>query len=150
MTPPADTTSVEPKGLRRVIAGLGKRGNWLQLVKFGLVGGSGFVVNTAVYVVLLRQVGVPYLAAAAGAFCVAVANNFCWNRVWTFRDERESHAAFQAARFLTVSLVAFGCNAALLVTFVELFDADKVVAQLIAVTLVMPVSFLSNKLWSFR
>jgi putative flippase GtrA len=150
VTPPSDSTLAEPAGLRRVVAGLSKRGNWLQLVKFGLVGGSGFVVNTVVYIVLLRRVGVPYLAAAAGAFCVAVANNFCWNRLWTFRLQRDSHAAFQAARFLTVSAVAFACNAALLTTFVEVFDADKVLAQLVAVTLVMPVSFLCNKLWSFR
>jgi dolichol-phosphate mannosyltransferase len=150
LTPPADTTTAPPTGVMRIAAGLRKPGNWLQLIKFGMVGCSGFVINLAVYTVLLH-LGVPYLLAAAGAFCVAVLNNFCWNRVWTFRHEaRGSHAGFQAARFFVVSVVAFLCNAALLAAFVELGGLGKIVSQLIAVTLVMPLSFLGNKYWSFK
>jgi dolichol-phosphate mannosyltransferase len=71
--------------------------------------------------------------------------------VWTFRHEaRGSHAGFQAARFFVVSVVAFLCNAALLAAFVELGGLGKIVSQLIAVTLVMPLSFLGNKYWSFK
>ena len=115
-----------------------------------MVGVSGFVLNTVVYVLLLHA-GTPYLAAAAGAFCVAVLNNFLWNRLWTFRHQAAgSHAGFQAARFFIVSAIAFACNAALLAAFVEIAGIGKIVGQLIAVTLVMPVSFLGNKYWSFR
>jgi dolichol-phosphate mannosyltransferase len=149
LTPPADTTTAPPKGVTRIAAGLRKPGNWLQLIKFGMVGCSGFVINLLVYTLLLH-IGVPYLLAAAGAFCVAVMNNFCWNRLWTFRHARDSHAGFQAARFFIVSVAAFTCNAALLATFVELGGLGKIVAQLIAVTLVMPLSFLGNKYWSFK
>jgi putative flippase GtrA len=46
--------------------------------------------------------------------------------------------------------VAFACNTALLATFVEVFGIGKIVGQVIAVILVMPVSFLGNKYWSFR
>ena len=42
--------------------------------------------------------------AAIGAFCVAVASNFAWNRLWTF-DAGDGHAGFQAARFFAVSLL---------------------------------------------
>ena len=150
MTPPADTTTAPPTGTTRIAAGLRNRGNWLQLIKFGMVGVSGFVINPVVYVLLLHA-GVPYLLAAAGAFCVAVTNNFCWNRLWTFRHQAAgSHAGFQAARFFVVSVMAFACNAALLAAFVEVAGIGKIVGQLIAVTLVMPVSFLGNKYWSFR
>ncbi len=150
MTPPADTTTAEPTGATRIAAGLRNRGNWLQLVQFGMVGLSGFVVNTVVYNLLLHA-GVPYLAALAGATCVAVMNNFCWNRLWTFRHQSAgSHAGFQAARFFVVSLVAFVCSAALLAAFVELAGVGKVVGQIVAVILVTPVSFLGNKYWSFR
>jgi len=38
----------------------------------------------------------------------------------------------------------------MLTLFVESFHAQKVLAQLLAVGLVMPFSFLGNKLWSFR
>lgn len=150
LPPPADTTTATPSGVTRIAAGLRNPGNWLQLIKFGMVGCSGFVINLAVYTLLLHF-GVPYLLASAGAFCVAVMNNFCWNRLWTFRHEaRGSHAGFQAARFFIVSAAAFACNAVLLAAFVELGGLGKIVAQLIAVALVMPISFLGNKYWSFR
>jgi dolichol-phosphate mannosyltransferase len=122
----------------------------LQLIRYGSVGASGFAVNFGIYVLLLHA-GVPYLLAEAGAFCVAATNNFCWNKLWTFRHQAAgSHAGFQFARFFAVSLVAFACNTALLATFVEVFGIGKIVGQVIAVILVMPVSFLGNKYWSFR
>ena len=37
------------RGHRRVRAGLRKPGNWLQLLRFGLVGASGYAVNLAVF-----------------------------------------------------------------------------------------------------
>ena len=49
---------------------------------------------------------IDYRVAAVLAFLVSVANNFWWNRHWTF-DARDGHAGFQAARFLAVSVVAF-------------------------------------------
>ncbi len=135
---------------QRVAAGLRHRGNWWQLVKFGLVGASGFVINTGIYWLLLRA-GAHYIAAAVAAFTVAVANNFVWNRAWTFRQVRhEVHPGFQFARFLTVSVVALGIDLALLSQLVEREHVGKVVAQMIAVVLVTPVSFIGNRLWSFR
>ena len=135
----------------RVARGLRKPENWLQLIKFGLVGLSGFVVNFAVYAFALHVLDVHYIAASTLAFCVAVANNFMWNRHWTFRATRHSsHAAFQAARFLTVAVSALIPNLILLSLFVEQFGMGKIPAQVLAVCLVTPISFLGNKLWSFR
>jgi dolichol-phosphate mannosyltransferase len=150
VTPPADTTTVQPTGAARIARGLRNRDHWLQLIRFGTVGLSGFAVNTIVYVLLLHA-GVPYLLAAAGAFCVAATNNFCWNKLWTFRHQSAgSHAGHQFARFFVVSALAFACNLALLATFVEVAGIGKIVSQIIVVILVMPVSFLGNKYWSFR
>jgi dolichol-phosphate mannosyltransferase len=124
--------------------------NWLQLVQFGIVGSSGFVVNTLVYVFCLRELGLDYHVAAILAFCVAVTNNFVWNRAWTFRHRRDRrHAALQGARFLTVSVAALVPNLIILDILVRL-GMGKVVAQVIAVCLVVPISFLGNRLWSFR
>jgi putative flippase GtrA len=135
----------------RVVHGLRKPANWLQLIKFGLVGLSGFVVNFCVYAFSLHVLDVHYLGAATIAFCVAVTNNFMWNRHWTFRARRHaSHPAFQAARFLTVAVSALIPNLILLHVFVERAGMGKIEAQVLAVCLVVPISFLGNKLWSFR
>jgi dolichol-phosphate mannosyltransferase len=132
---------------RRVRHGLRRRHNWLQLVRFGVVGASGYVVNIAVFSALLA-VGLHYRGAATGAWVVAVLNNFWWNRHWTFAA-REGHAGFQALRFFVVSFVAFLVSLAILTLLVETTSIPKVPAQLIAVTAATPLNFLGNKLWSF-
>ena len=121
--------------------------NWLPLAKFSAVGATGYAVNLAVYTVLLRVLGVHYLVAAVCSFLVAVANNYTWNRQWTFRGQR-GHLAYQGIRFLVVSVVALSANLAFLRILVGL-GLDKVLAQAIAVVLVMPLNFVGNKLWSF-
>src|SRR5918993_1325326 len=134
--------------LARTRGALGRSENWLQLTRFCLVGASGYVVNLAVYTLLLKGAGVHYLLAATCSFLVAVTNNYTWNRIWTFRGQR-GHIAYQGLRFFVVSVVALAANEILLTAFVA-FGLGKVVAQAIAVVLVMPINFVGNKLWSFR
>src|ERR687884_758533 len=100
------SVAVVPGVRARAGRALRRRHNWLQLAKFCLVGASGYVVNLAVYTALLKWAGFHYVAAATGSFLVAASNNYTWNRVWTFRDDR-GHVVYQGMRFLTVSLVAY-------------------------------------------
>jgi putative flippase GtrA len=132
----------------RAGSALRARANWVQLGKFLVVGASGYVVNLAVYALLLDGVGLHYLAAATGSFLVAVANNYLWNRLWTFRGQR-GNVAYQGMRFFVVALVSLGANLLVLQALIGL-GAGKVVAQAIAIVLVTPLNFLGNKLWSFR
>jgi len=83
--------------------------NWIQLAKFGAVGASGYLVNLAVYALLLKQAHLHYLLAATGSFLVAATNNYVWNRLWTFRHQR-GHVAYQGLRFLIVAVFAYLCN----------------------------------------
>jgi dolichol-phosphate mannosyltransferase len=131
----------------RVRAGLRKRSNWEQLLKFCLVGASGYAVNLAVFALLLDVAGLHYISAAVGSFVVAVTNNYTWNRVWTFRAQR-GDVAYQGTRFLIVSTVALLANLAVLHGLVTL-GLGEVIAQAIAIVLVTPVNFVGNKLWSF-
>jgi putative flippase GtrA len=147
--PTIDAPRVRGRRRARVRAGLRRQANWLQLVRFGTVGASGYVVNLVVFALLVHAVGIDYRLAAVGAFVVALSNNFVWNRVWTFAGSG-GHAGFQAARFCVVSLVAFAFNLAVLFALVEWLAAPKVPAQAIAIAAAMPLSFLGNKLWSFR
>ena len=133
---------------RRVRHGLRRPHNWMQLVKFSLVGATGYVINLGVYSALLKGAEVHYRTAAVLAFCVAVTNNFLWNRHWTFKAT-DGHAGFQAARFLVVSLVALGFNLLVLELLVSVGDVPKIPAQAVAVLAATPLNFVGNKLWSF-
>ena len=134
--------------IRRVHLGTRKPSNWIQLVKFGIVGASGYFVNLAVFAILVEVAGVHHIPAAIGAFCVAVMNNFFWNRHWTFRATH-GHAGFQAARFFAVSLGALGVNLLVLALLVDVASAPELPSQALAVAIAMPFNFVGNKLWTF-
>jgi dolichol-phosphate mannosyltransferase len=144
--PPVPATPRINRG--RVDAALRRRANWEQLVKFCVVGATGYVVNLAVYTALLRGADIHYVPAAIGSFLVAVSNNYWWNRHWTFRGQR-GHVVFQGLRFLVVSAIALVANLVVLHALVTA-GLGEVVAQAIAIMLVTPVNFVGNKLWSFR
>jgi putative flippase GtrA len=133
---------------RRVRHGMRHPANWLQFVRFGLVGASGYVVNLGVFAAAVHLVGIDYRVAAVLAFLISVANNFWWNRHWTF-DARGGHAGFQAMRFLTVSVAAFLFSYVTLLALVELAGLPEVLAQALAIVAATPLSFLGQKLWSF-
>ncbi|HEY7178563.1 MAG TPA: GtrA family protein [Gaiella sp.] len=137
-----------PVPRRRVDAALRRRANWEQLVKFCVVGASGYVVNLVVYTLLLDGAGLHYVLAAIGSFLVAVTNNYAWNRVWTFRHQR-GHVVHQGLRFFVVSSLALAANLIVLHALVSA-GLGEVTAQAIAIVLVTPVNFVGNKLWSFR
>jgi putative flippase GtrA len=132
---------------KRIGRGTLKPGNWVQLFQFGLVGASGYVVNLAVFALLVGPIDLHYIPAAVLAFCVAVTNNFWWNRHWTF-DAKHGHPGFQAARFFTVSVIALGVNLIALELLVRA-GVNDVPAQALAVVIAMPVNFIGNKLWTF-
>jgi putative flippase GtrA len=133
----------------RMWHGIRRPANWLQLVRFGLVGGVGFVVNVGVYALCVHPLAIDYRVAFVLAWGVAVTNNFLLNRHWTFAAAAGS-ARFQAIRFVAVSLVAAGFGFVLLTALVEGAGLAKVPAEALAVAASTPLNFLGNKLWSFR
>ena len=132
----------------RVRAGLRKPHNWVQLIKFCAVGASGYVVNLTVFALCFGVLDMHHLVAATAAFVVAVTNNFWWNRHWTFRA-RSGRAGFQAARFFTVSILAFLFAATILEVLVTVADVQELAAQALSIAAATPLNFIGNKMWSF-
>jgi putative flippase GtrA len=118
-----------------------------QFGKYSLVGISGYLLNLAIYAALVRGAGVSYLVAAPLSFVAAVTNNYVLNRFWTFRHQR-GHFVRQGRRFLAVALCALGASLLILKSLVDL-GMDEVGAQAVAIVVLTPINFLSNKFWSF-
>jgi dolichol-phosphate mannosyltransferase len=130
----------------RAVQALRRPHNWIQLAKFGVVGLSGYVIYIGIYAALL---GIGAHVAAAIAFVVSAANNYWWNRHWTFAQAK-GHFGYQGMRFFAVSVFAFGANQFWLFVFLDWIGWGKIVSAAIAVIFVTPLNFIGNKLWSFR
>ena len=94
-------------------------------------------MNLGVFTLCVVVLDFHHLVAATLAFVVALTNNFWWNRHWTFGD-REGHAGFQAARFFTVSLLAFAIQASILQLLVTLAGLPEILAQALSIAAATP------------
>ncbi len=142
--------AVELPFRHRVRHGVRKPHNWLQLIRFAAVGASGYVVNLIVFAFCVHVLGIDYKIAAVVSFVVSVTNNFWWNRHWTFSAQRDAHPVEQGIKFFAISLVAFGFSYVVLVSLVDGAGFAKVTAQAISIVAATPLSFVGQKLWSFR
>lgn len=136
----------------RVRHGVRKPHNWLQLVRFGAVGATGYAVNLGVFAFCVHVTAIDYRVSAVIAWIVSVLNNFWFNRHWTFgaHGAKEAHPLHQGLRFFAVSLVAFGFTYGVLVALVSGMGMTKVLAQAIAIAAGTPLNFVGQKLWSFK
>jgi putative flippase GtrA len=125
-----------------------ERASWVELAKFALVGGSGYLINLAVFAVLAGDLAVQHTLAAIAAFACAVTSNYALNRRWTF-GPGSGQARFEAARFFAVSIASLGLNLGLLEVLLRGGVVGELPAQAIAVAAAMPFNFLGNKLWTF-
>lgn len=138
-----------------------------QFVKFGIVGGIGFIVDFSVYLTLSRGVGwrtvfeifgyqfiAPNLVSVLSAMVVV----FCLNKFWTFRDPRTTELARQGVRFFLFYAFTYVLNQVVTSFFAfqlpvlqTLFGSNAdLVAKVIAIAFVTLVNFGGNKLVVFR
>ena len=132
----------------------------MQLLKFGAVGGVGFVVNLVVFNVLLATVFHPKslhygpLYATVAATIVAIAVNWIGNRYWAFSGGRQANTAREGAEFFAVSLVGMGIPLACVWVshYVMLFTsplADNIANNVVGLGLGMVFRFALYRWWVF-
>lgn len=152
-----------------------------MLVRFGIVGGTGVVVNM-VAIIVCNKLGpgahtvaldLPltdynvrwYHVYATVAFLVANLWNFQLNRSWTFRSTLHAPWLREYLPFMVSGLLALAVNLGLLTLLLHpgsplelsprVFDDSTGFrtrlywAQLIAIAVVTPFSFVINKFWTF-
>lgn len=103
-----------------------------QFLRFGTVGGMGFLVDTGVVYGLRGVLGL----YGAGALAYLVAASFTWwfNRIWTFRGPHRMPMHRQWAAFIATSAAGFVVNRgifALLIT-INAFCAEHPVVAIAA------------------
>ncbi len=122
-----------------------------QFLRFGVVGGMGFLVDTATVYLLLGAVGVYW----AGALSYPVAASFTWaaNRAWTFRGVHAGPAHRQWARFMAANLLGALLNRGtyfVMVALIPFAARHPVVALLGGVAAGMFVNFGMARAVVFR
>lgn len=83
--------------MRELVVGQPSRGQArsLRLIKFGLVGLSGYVVNTAALALFTDLIGIHYMVGAVMATQASTTWNYLFTDSWVYgsRDSQRSHFA---------------------------------------------------------
>jgi len=119
-----------------------------HFVKYGIVGASNTLLTFVIYYVLVRGLGVDYLAALLIGYLVGSLNSYILNRRWTFRAGHLAHTV-AGTRFAVVQACAIVANLALLYVFVHDLHLPRIASQAILTIPVLAVTFFINRAWSF-
>jgi putative flippase GtrA len=133
----------------------------VQLGRFAVVGGLGFVLDTAVFDLLRLTVLSPErlqdgpLLAKVASTTVAIAANWMGNRSWTFADSRRARTGGEAVEFLLASLI--GMAVGLLCLWISHYGLrltttldDTISANGVGLVLGSAVRFWLYRVWVYR
>ena len=123
--------------------------NHKQLIRFLCVGASGYAVNLVSFFFLVHVPQAADTLAFILAAIIASTNNFIWNRHWTFRAKHD-HAGRQAVRFFLVSGLVLLLSLGIYRLLVDAGISQHTAADGIAWIIATPISFVVQKLWSFK
>ncbi len=121
----------------------------MRILKFGLVGASGVIVDFGVTYLCKELLGTnPYVANSLG-FALAATANYFLNKRWTFEDKSQN-VLQQYGVFLLISLVGLGLNNGIIFLLKNYFAMNFYVAKVIAIGVVFFWNYFANAKLTFR
>lgn len=121
-----------------------------QIFKFGLVGGSAFVIDYGLMILLVEIFGMHYLLASGISFSVSVIYNYLLSVHWVFDVEKGGNKKAEFAVFLILSVIGLGLNQVLMWLFTDKLGLLYMLAKVIATAIVMVYNFITRKIFLER
>lgn len=118
-----------------------------QFMKFALVGAVATLTTYAVLILLVEVFHQGAVLSSLAGYLLGAWANYLLNYHFTF-DSDQRHVVV-LPKFLTVMAVGFLFNAIVMYAAIHLLSLQYLLAQLIAVSVVLVWSFTINRLWAF-
>lgn len=120
----------------------------IKFLKFGLVGGTGVIVDFFFTWLFKEKFKTQkYLANAIG-FTIAASTNWFLNRIWTF-ESRNPEMFVEYSRFIFISLIGLGINSLVLWILTDEFKLNFYLSKLGAIAVTTVWNFFANYLYTF-
>lgn len=116
-----------------------------QLLRFGVVGVLGTVVNVAILHLLHNELGWGFTRSSAIATELAIVHNYMWNELWTFHIRRLNLG--RLVRYNMSSLVAFCVTVGVATIVKEVTDPR--LAQLVGILSGAGLNYIVNARWTW-
>ena len=118
-----------------------------QIFKFGIVGGSAFVIDYGIMIALTEVVGINYLISSGISFAVSVIYNYILSVRWVFEVEKIGDKRKEFIVFIVLSLIGLALNQLLMWVTVSGIHIFYMVAKILVTVVVMIYNFITRKLF---
>lgn len=119
-----------------------------KIIKFGIVGFLGFVIDFGLTYVFKEKLKMNKFVANALGFLISALVNFTVNRMWTFENHNPD-LAMQFGKFMAIASVALMLNSLIIYILNGKIRINFYVSKIIAVLFVMFYNFIMNSLFTF-
>lgn len=119
----------------------------IQVLRFGVVGGSAFVIDAGLLFLFTEFLGIHYLISGALSFSVSVIYNYILSIKWVFETKRDVQNVTGLVVFVVLSVIGLGINQFIMWLFVDVFQVYYMLTKVIATCIVMIYNFVTRKVF---
>lgn len=120
-----------------------------RALKFAVVGCTGIAVNEGLLYILRGCLGLKLAAAGLLAVEASVLNNFTWNDIWTFRDQRPGSLAARCLKYHAAVALGAGVNVAALLALTAL-GLHYLLSNLAGIALGFLANYMVSRHWVWQ
>ena len=119
----------------------------IQIFKFGIVGGTAFVIDFVFLYIFREFCHFPVLISNTLSFCISVIYNYIASVKWVFDVNKEKNAKMQFVVFIILSVIGLLINDLIMWVSVDFLSIYYLLAKIIATFIVMIFNFVTRKLF---
>ncbi len=119
----------------------------IQIFKFGIVGGTAFILDFAFLYLFREAFHFPVLLANTLSFCISVIYNYMASVKWVFDVNKEKDARKQFILFIIFSVIGLLLNDLIMWVSTDVLSIYYLLAKIIATLIVMVFNFITRKLF---
>ncbi len=119
-----------------------------KFIKFGVVGGTGVVVDFFFTWLFKEKFNVHKYVANALGFCIAATTNWYLNRIWTFHSQN-AEVLREFVDFFVISLIGLAINSMVLWFITDRLKVNFYISKLGAIAVTTVWNFFANYIYTF-
>ena len=120
---------------------------FMQIFKFGFVGGLAFIIDYAVLIFCKEVLNLDVLVSAAIAFSVSVVFNYILSVKWVFDVDQEKSKSKNFILFIVFSIIGLILTEIIMHVGVKVLDFNYLIVKIVATAIVMVFNFITRKMF---
>ncbi|MBA4700380.1 MAG: GtrA family protein [Ruminococcus sp.] len=120
---------------------------WKQIIRFAVVGGSAFLIDYSIMILLTEFFGINYLISNAISFTISVIYNYLLSVHWVFDVNGGRSQTQDFLVFIILSVIGLGINQLIMWLCVDKIGIFYMISKIGATGVTMVYNFITRKIF---